>query len=133
MHCHVSTKCQLNYPVFTGARWPLHVAMSTTKICEKNLVTKILLCDLQTAAWPGRGCRPLRTCAQPFKSPLHDPPSNCSTVPKKQKTMSQKNVKLQLWPTKYRRNRVNFASFVRPAMLILLPFFYSSVFYLRDT
>jgi hypothetical protein len=28
-------------------------------------------------------------------------------------------VKLRLWPTKYRRNRVNFASFVRLAMLIL--------------
>ncbi len=28
-------------------------------------------------------------------------------------------VKFRLWPTKYRRNRVNFASFVRPAMLTL--------------
>ena len=28
-------------------------------------------------------------------------------------------VNLRLCPTKYRRNRVNFASFVRPAMLIL--------------
>jgi hypothetical protein len=27
--------------------------------------------------------------------------------------------KLRLWPTKYRRNRVNIASFVRLAMLIL--------------